>query len=429
MNKTYKIFIAICAVTLIAVIIWIVKTPVQKNKETVLQDEPVKISFSWWGNDERHAYTMEGVDVFQSLNSDVEVECRYGEWNGYEKRINVRMKSHTEADVMQINYAWLEEYSPDGEGYYDLYQLADYIDLDNFSEEDLKYGEVNGKLNAIPIAFNTSTLFYNQDIFDAYGLELPTTWDDYFDAAKVLSKDGIYALGMSKKQLVLFLIAYYEQTTGKNFFSQEGELLATQEDMIYVLEFYKKLIDEKVLLPVDQFSREKFTDGEVAGTMIWISDAGKYCSELESTGATVALGEYPMADGAELSGWYRKPATMYAISNITEYPEEAARLLNFLLNSDEMAELQKTEKGIPVSKSAVAKLESEDALGEYEYSANLKMLEESDIMNVMIPVMEQDEVLDAFKQEADEYIYDKTDVSTCAENICNSINEVIASDD
>ena len=27
-----------------------------------------KIAFSWWGNDPRHLYTMEGVDLFEIIN-------------------------------------------------------------------------------------------------------------------------------------------------------------------------------------------------------------------------------------------------------------------------------------------------------------------------------------------------------------------------
>ena len=51
--------------------------------------DDVKISFSWWGNDVRHEYTMDGVDEFQRQNEDIDVDYRYGEWNGYETRMQV----------------------------------------------------------------------------------------------------------------------------------------------------------------------------------------------------------------------------------------------------------------------------------------------------------------------------------------------------
>lgn len=383
------------------------------------------ISFSWWGNDERHVYTMEGVDLFQKMNPDIDVDYRYGVWQGYEKRTKVCMESHTEADVMQINYAWLDTYSRDGSGYYDLYQLKDIIGLDNFSEEDLKFGEVNGKLNAIPIAFNTLTIYYNKDVYDQYDLELPVTWEDYFTAAEAMREDEVYPIGMPKKQLVLFLIAYFEQTTGRNVFGEGGEFLLDEEDIACILRFYKRLIDEKALLPIDQFDRAKFVSGKIAGAMFWVSDAGSYCEGLEETGATASIGEYPMSPDARLSGWYMKPATMYAISSITDYPEESARLLDYLLNSREMAALQKTEKGVPVSKTALDELAQKGYLDSYEYEASRKMIAERDKMNIMIPVMENETVLDIFKKDSDSYLYDKMELMECAKMICEDIGAVM----
>jgi oligogalacturonide transport system substrate-binding protein len=388
--------------------------------------ESSEIAFSWWGNDERHLYTMNAVDLFQELNPEISVSYRYGSWNGFEKRTKVWMASRKEADVMQINYAWLSEYSADGDGFYDLYQLQDYIDLSTFTEADLKFGEVNGKLNAIPIAFNTSTMFYNQELYDSYGLELPVTWDDFFEAAEVMSADGIYPLGMVKKQLFLFLISYYEQSTGKHFFSTDGSLLAEPEDIASILEFYEKLLTEHVLMPIDQFSTSKFTRGEVAGSMFWISDSDNYCTYMEENGFTPVIGEYPTLDGSSLSGWYMKPATMYAISSITQYPEASAQLLDFLVNSVEMADYQKTEKGVPVSKSALQELSSDGLLVGYSYEANQKMLDAQDSMGIMIPVMENEDVIDAFKEGADEYLYGRVSLNESAENIWQKISQLIS---
>ncbi len=394
------------------------------KKEVMRSGKQIKLEFSWWGNDERHAYTLQGVDLFQSQNPDIDVDCRYGDWSGFEKRTKVWMESHNEPDVMQINYAWLSDYSADGNGYYDLYQLADIIDLNNFKEEDLQFGVRNGKLNAIPIAFNTATIYYNQDIYDKYHLELPETWDDFFDAAKVMRQDNVYPIGMAKKQLVLFLTAYYEQTTGKALFNQDGTLNAGEEEIAYILDFYKRLLDEKVLLPIDRFSKEKFTNGEIAGSMFWASDAGMYCEGLDARDVSVVIGDYPKLQGSVRSGWYIKPATMYAISDVTKNPKEAGMLLNFLLNSEEMAEYQKTEKGVPISASAVNYLKEKGYLNSRETEANDKMLKERNQMDVMLPVMENENVINTFKSEADDYIYDKVSLEEAAKKIYQNIKQL-----
>ena len=388
------------------------------NKTTVNEStESAQISFSWWGNDPRHLYTMEGVDSFMSAHPDIEVDYRYGIWNGFETRNKVYMNSHTASDVMQINYNWLSQYSPDGNGYYDLYQLTDYIDLSGFTQDDLSFGEVAGKLNALPIAYNSAVIYYNEDIFKNYNLPLPKTWDDLFEVAKIMSLDGIYPIGAVKKHIFLMVIANFEQTHNKSAFSSDGICQLTTEDMVYMLDFYKSLIDQKVILPVDSFDRNKLSTGELAGSIFWISDVSNYCSSIESHGTPI-LGEYlNTATDAPLKGWFKKPATMYAISNTTDYPEASATLLNFLINDAEMATLQGTEKGIPVSSHALSAIESAGLLTGYSVEANTQMIEAGDALHILLPVLEDEEVIEIFKSESDAYIYNKCTAEEAANNI------------
>ncbi|MBQ9519586.1 MAG: carbohydrate ABC transporter substrate-binding protein, partial [Firmicutes bacterium] len=211
-------------------------------------ENKTQISLAWWGNDARVAYTMDGVNVFEQLNPDIKVKCKYGVWAGYSRRQNIYMLSHDEPDVMQVNFDWIGTYSPDGKGFYDMYKLTDSIDLSNFTKSDLDYGTVEGRLNAIPIALNTHCVFVNKDIYDSYGLDLPKCWDDYFEAAKVMSKDGVYPISMGDKQMFFFTLAYFEQTTGREACDKDGNLILTKDDIKIMLDFYKRLHKEKVLM-------------------------------------------------------------------------------------------------------------------------------------------------------------------------------------
>ncbi|MBQ7708276.1 MAG: carbohydrate ABC transporter substrate-binding protein [Lachnospiraceae bacterium] len=396
------------------------------DKANSVRKEKTLIRLSWWGNDDRHKYTMEGVDYFQSQNPDINVAYKYGVWNGYEKRTKVWMESHNEADVMQINYAWLNEYSEDGEGFYDLNELADYIDLDNFTEEEKAYGTKNGKLNALPIAMNTHVFYYNQDLLDEYGLSLPETWDDLFAMGKVLGKDDKYVLGMNKKQMFVLLVAYYEQKYNKQMFDEDGKFAATKDELKELIEFYKSMIDEHVLCPIDLFDKNKYMSGEIAGTMCWISDTNVYCDALADTGVNVSRCKYPILPGAKRSGWYIKPATMWAISAGTEHPEEAAMLLNYLLNDEHMVTLQQTEKGVPVSKAAIAVLNEEGLSETNEYKAIQDMNEYQDELHLIVPNIENESLIHHFKSEADEFIFDKVSSEEAADSIYNGVREVLS---
>lgn len=426
-NRRGRLMLLLLVIILIAGIVFaVIRINMSGNPaETVTtRQNDIPIKMSWWGNDGRHMYTMEGVDIFQEKNPSINVEYRYGEWNGYEKRNKVWMESHTEADVMQINYAWLNEYSADGTGFYDLNELSDYIDLDNFTDEEKSYGMQNGKLNALPIAMNTHTFYYNQDVLNKYGMNVPESWEDLYKLGEALFPDDKYALGMSKKQVFILLIAYYEQNYGKPMFNDDGTLAINEEGVEFLLSFYKEMIEKHVLCPVDTFDRSRYMSGEIAGTMCWISDTKIYCDGLADTGANVSRGQYPVINNAKASGWYIKPATMWAVSADTAHPKEAALLLDYLLNDPDMAKLQQTEKGVPVSAAAIAALNEEGLSETNEYKAVQDMIEHQDEMRLMIPNMENESIIDAFKSGADEYIFDKMTASQCAREVYHAMKDI-----
>lgn len=385
-----------------------------------------KIYFSWWGKDVRNDYTISAIAEFEKQNPSTDVVPEYSEWTGFQKRMDVEMAFHNEADVMQINYDWLNKYSPDGEGFYDLYELSDSIALDNFTQEQLEYGVINGKLNGIPTALNAETFYYNKTIYDKYGLSLPKTWDDIFKAAEVMSKDGVFPLEINLKPMWLLTVAHTEQLTGRKILTDDGELAYEAEDIALMLEFYKSLIDNKVSKPIDEIEKNDFKSGSTAGVVYWISDAEYYCTPVIENGYVVEVGEYPVMEDAKLYGWYAKPTSLYCIRKDTMNPKEAAKLVDFLLNSEEMAQAQGLEKGIPLSTSILEVLESKDMLKGIQFEANQKMTDNSSKLDCINPDLENSDFIDAFKAAFDEVYYNKADITAKSEELYDSFCEILA---
>ena len=391
--------------------------------EVLYEDKTSQVEFSWWGTDERHKYYIEGISKFMKLNPDIRVETSYGVWDGYERRNRIAMASKTEADVMLINYSWLDEFSGDGDGYYDLNSLSDIIDLSQFSESDLSYGTRNGKLNAIPLAYNTTIFLYNSDIYKKYGLDIPKTWDDLFYAAQVMGKDGVYPIGMVKKQFFLTMVAHYEQSSGKKVFSTGGRLNITVDGVREMLEFYKSLVDNKVMKPIGQFDTNSFLSGESAGIACWINDAVKYGKSLDNNLQSVKCGEFITMDGVNYSGWYKKPATMYAMSKRTKYPKEAARLMEYLLNDEDFAKEQGIEKGFPVSRKANDTVKKYVNIPDFALEANDIVNNESYNLEIMPSEMENVDVINAFREGADKYVYGDGSLDECAFEIIKAMRK------
>lgn len=381
------------------------------------REEQTEITLSWWGNDARNEYTLKAVELFQQKYPEIKVKCSYSEWSGYEARSRIRMVSDTEADVMQINVGWLTEYSADGSGYYDLSKVSDIIELSNFPENTLEYGIQNGVLNAIPIAMNTETVYINKTVYSRYGLEAPKTWDDIFAAAKIMSKDEVYPLSGPDKAIWLFSIAYAEQTGGNTFFNDKDEITFTADDLQIMIEFYVNIVEEKVIPQVEDFKKVNYDSGTYAGAVAWVSDAINYFGSTIENGDEVIPADYIAYSYLESGdGWYQKPATLYAMSKNTVHPEEAAKLLNFLLNDREMAVLQGVEKGIPISSSALKYLDEEGMLSGLQYDASVVM-SNNDRLKEMSPLIENTDLINAFIDACNLVLYDKASAEEAAQQL------------
>lgn len=325
-------------------------------------EEQIEITFSWWGSDSRHEYTIAAVKAFEEQYSNIKVNLEYSEFTGFQKKTDVKIAAHTEADVMQLNYAWVSTYSPDGTGFYDLNQLADVLVLSNYTEEALSYGTINGYLDALPIAQNGHVFIYNQDLYEKYGLDLPTTWDDFTAAAEVMQKDGVYPLDLGSTAMWFICTAYVEQQTGKAIITDNGEFNFSEDDVKAMISFYTDWVNKGVIKEINSRSDSDLSAGTTAGTVQWINSAEKYAGYFETAGGTSVIGTTPISSGATRTGWYVRPATMYAVSANTDHPTEAGELLQFLVASEDMAVQQQLDKGVPFNQAAKAILEENDML-------------------------------------------------------------------
>jgi len=90
------------------------------SAETSGSDEQVTLTMSWWGGDSRHEATMKAIEAFEADNPNIKVETQYGAWGGWLEQLTVQMASGQEPDVMQINWNWIYQFSPTGDGFTDL---------------------------------------------------------------------------------------------------------------------------------------------------------------------------------------------------------------------------------------------------------------------------------------------------------------------
>ena len=191
-----------------------------------------------------------------------------------------------------------------------------------------------------------------------------------------------------------------------------------------MISFYAKLVNEKVMPQIEYFDRNNINKAIYAGTVAWVSDATNYCSAAVNNGyEMVAVPYTAFAPSKSGEGWYAKPATLYAISKNTEHPEEAAILLDYLLNNKEMALLQGIEKGIPLSSDARSYLEEADMLYGLQYEAST-LMDDNDLIRQLDPLIENNTLIDAFIGCCNDYIFNKSTLSEAAQKLYKAITDI-----
>ena len=148
----------------------------------------VKVRFASWDVAEDIDKQQILVDKFNESHDDIEVVLEaYG--RDFDTKISAGMGSKDAPDLM---YMW--NYPAYYEG---LEPLDSYIEKEG---EDFKknyysalwdYNSIEGNIYGMPVGFTTHALFYNKDLFEEAGVDLPGenfTWDDLRTTAKTISE-------------------------------------------------------------------------------------------------------------------------------------------------------------------------------------------------------------------------------------------------
>ena len=385
------------------------------------KDEKPKISFSWWGSDELNSCTLTGLSKFTE-NTGVTVIPQYEEFSGFNSKMDTQVYSDNEPDVMQLNYDWLYQYTSDGEKFSDLSQLNE-INLSTYPAGSLDCGTIDGELMAVPYGMNALSFLYNKTLYDSYGLKLPSKWDDLFEHAKIMRRDMVYPLAMTDKHFWLSSCAYLEQTTGKAVFGEDGQLALTNEDLQIMLKFTRELLDKKVCPPPLEYDRREFSMLRYAGVTSLASESGYFEDAANEMNMDLTTGPYPTTTYYRRYGWYVKPTGLYAIKKGSKHNHEAAELINFLINSSEMATSLGMSKGVPVSTAAEESLEARGMLQGIEFEAHRQLMNEPRMMT-MNPYMESDELVEIYTDAVNSIYYDEASITQAASKVYDKMSDM-----
>ncbi len=349
-------------------------------------DGQVELKFSWWGGDSRHEATEKAIEAFMAKYPNITVTAEYGAWSGWEEKQALNIMGGNAADVMQINWNWIESYSGNGKNFANLEDYADVLDLTQFPSDSLELCKADGKLMAVPVALTGRLFYWNKTTFDEVGVAIPTDEASLLAAGEAFKAfdEDYYPLALGEYDRMIFLVYYLESVYGKPWV-QDGQIQYTAEEIAAGMEFINKLEDNHVIPTLavlngdmaDSIDKNaKWIDGKYAGILEWDSSASKFEQAVkESTnkpGQEFVIGDF--IKFGDHDGGFTKISMGLSVAASSAHPKEAAMLINFLLNDPEGVEICSTERGIPCSAAAVAVLDEKGLGNELVKEANAKVL-------------------------------------------------------
>ncbi|MFD6178442.1 MULTISPECIES: ABC transporter substrate-binding protein [unclassified Isoptericola] len=392
----------------------------------------VEIRFSWWGSDDRHKTTEQIIDLFEEKNPGITVVPDYTDWGGYWDKLATATAGGDTPDVITQEERYLSDYASRG-------VIADLgaldIDTSEISDDILTTGEVGGKLVGIPTGVNAYALVADPQIFADAGVDMPDdttwTWEDYVDIAGKISKGagkgvwGTQDYGFNEAGL-----AVLARQKGETLYTPDGELGVSKET---VAQFFQTSLDLMANGGQPDASRsveyqnagpEGSLLGTNAGAMgVWWSNQLGALSD--ASGRDLELLRLPGESEYERTGMYFKPAMYYSVSAKSKHPEEAAKLVDFLLNDPDAAKLQLTDRGLPANMKVREAILPDLTAADQRMADFMAELEDDVVDNPPVPPNGANEMQDIITRINTEVLFERMTPDQAADAFLQDVGAAI----
>lgn len=326
--------------------------------------EEVELHIAWWGNDERSAIMAEAIDMFEAEYENITVvEEPVGAPDDLFNRLATDFASGTAPDVFALGGAKPQEYGAAG-ALLDLATVSEQLPTDMYPDFTLTNAMVDDTLYGLPTGGNAIGVLINPAIFEAAGVALPDetwTWEEFADIANEISEkagDGVVGLDLRIQDILGTYVAQYTET---GIYDWDGELAVDAEVIQDWYEYEEELVaagglpDPSVIVEHWNVTPDLslFGTGKAAMTFSYSNQIASY--QAGSGSESVEIMTPPTSTG--VSGVSVLPSQFWAIASGSEHPEEAALLVDWLLNQPEPAEIILANRGLPFNPDTLAVVE------------------------------------------------------------------------
>jgi multiple sugar transport system substrate-binding protein len=317
------------------------------------------LRFTFWGPDFYQQFTRQMVEGFTAAHPDTPVSTEPAEWSGYWDRLATQVAANDEPDVINMDGKYLAEYAGRG-ALADLEQLKG-LDLSGIAASDLDAGRVDGTLNAVSTGQNAWVILANPDLFAEAGVKVPDdttwTWDDFTQLASKISASGAatgFSGGGSYADLTIFLRQRGEDLWKADGMGSSPAALTAWYQLYLDLQKSGATLNAAAAVEDGSASLEQqaFPTGKSAMTWAWTN---QLASIREAAGnEEITMLRPPSADGTvAANGLFGKATMFWSVSARSAKQDQAASLVDYLLNDPGANKIQLVNRGVPSNPAAI----------------------------------------------------------------------------
>ena len=295
---------------------------------------------------------------FEKQNPDIKINLEFVPYEAlHDKIVAARGAGGNGYDVVLFDAIWPAEFS-----HFDLLQDVS-ARIPAAEREKVFPGAMNtvvykGKTPGMPWILDTKYLYYNKAMLDKAGIkQLPTTWQQVMDDAKIIKDKGIvkYPLVWSWSQAEALVCDYTTLVSGfGGQFYQNGKLDFSTPASLKAVTLMKKSLDDGLSNPasreyLEEDVRKAFSNGDAAFALNWtymynMANDPKQSKVAGDVGIMPAPGDTPDKPGA-VNG-----SMGLGLANASQHPEQAWQYIHYLTSQSVQDKYAKLS--LPVWKSS-----------------------------------------------------------------------------
>ena len=282
---------------------------------------------------------QKAADEFMEENPKVNIKIETFSWNDFYTKWTTGLASGNVPDMSTAQVGQVAEMI-NADALIPLNDLIDEIGRDKFNESALDECTLDGNNYAVPLYSHAMVMWIRKDLLEANNLEVPKTWDELYEAAKTLTKDGIYGLsfpcGSNDFQATNFL-NFYVRSGGGSLLTDDLKADLTSDLAIDGINYWLKVYND--CSPKDSINYDVLDQATLyyQGKTAFDFNSGFQIGGVETNSPDLLedIDCYPIPtiDGSEQKGITTTNQPMVIWKN-SEHPEICAAFIKKLYEED-----------------------------------------------------------------------------------------------